>query len=594
MNSTPFTRIDSPRGWRRLPRHLLLSLLPWIACWVSVPLAAQNEGEGAFGEAIEVRVVNLEVVVTADGRRVTGLGPDDFVITVDGEPVTIEFFTEVREGRAVAAPEESETASLPALSTGELVGTSYLVFLDEYFSEPLERDRWVDSLVDQLPLLRPEDRMAVVAYDGDRVEMLSTWSQSTTDLERVLQRAKERLAYGHQRRDEIRTFDLARTIRARDDLLLADGRPSAGDGSFEPPQIDERQEIARLTDQVQGAVRAASSALRSFAAPPGRKVLLLAAGGWPNRPARWVTDTRASTGIEEEFPSGDTLYGPLIETANRLSYTIYSVDVPGLSSVRGTSGAGTAGIDLPRGLLSDRAVDELARRQQRQRLDRNEEEDAALDLIARETGGRSFLNADSLDALARVVEDTRSYYWLGFTPDWQGDDAEHQIVVEPRRRDFAVRSRQSYSDLSRQTEVSMMAESALLFGSPPTAAPLAVEFGPPTKAGFGKVSVPLWITIPLSEVTFLPVQGGFYAEMELHIAVRDEKGDTVEVPVLPINVQGRAAPRPGQNKFFETTITLRKRKHEVVVSLHDRLSGEVLSTRLEFDPARVDPELRRE
>ena len=571
-------------------RRSLSTALFWtaIVCGLGLPLEAQDERAGLFGEVIDVRVVNLEVVVTEKGIRVTGLRPDDFILTVDGKEVAIEYFTEVLGGRAVVRGDEPEAPSLPALAPGEAVGTSYLVFLDEYFSEPTHRDRLIDTLVAQLPLLNLEDRMAIVAYDGKQVEMLSTWSQSVESLTRVLERAKLRRAYGLERLEETRSFDLARAITERDEAIfgqgLSGGQVNAGEGSFERLGIDQRQQIALITDQVKRAVLAASSALRGFAGPPGRRVFMLASGGWPNSPAVWMAGDRTSASFEGEYAWGEGLYGPLIETANRLSYTIYSIDVPGSRSLSGTTGAGTAGIGVPQMGLNARQVAAIAARMQQRLRDRNLDEDATLTSIARKTGGRAFLDAASLRAFEGTVEDTRTYYWIGFTPNWQGDDAEHRVDIKARGRGLDVRSRQSFSDLSRQTEVAMMVESSLLFGSLPGATPLVATFGTPEKAGRGKVVVPLRIDVPVGDVTFLPVQNGWLAEMELHVAVQNEKGDTAEIPVMPLTVQARVPPRPGQSKAFFATIEMRKRKHTVVVSLYDQLSGKIMSTRMDVDP----------
>ena len=40
-------------------------------------------------------------------------------------------------------------------------------------------------------------------------------------------------------------------------------------------------------------------------------------------------------------------------------------------------------------------------------------------------------------ALETVVTDTRSYYWIGFTPKWQGDDHAHRVDVAVRDRQRA-------------------------------------------------------------------------------------------------------------------------------------------------------------
>lgn len=68
------------------------------------PALGQDAPAASFMETIEVRMLNLEVVVSdRDGQRVTGLGRDDFRLLVDGEEVPIQFFNEVRDGRVVGS-----------------------------------------------------------------------------------------------------------------------------------------------------------------------------------------------------------------------------------------------------------------------------------------------------------------------------------------------------------------------------------------------------------------------------------------------------------------------------------------------------------
>ena len=102
-------------------------------------LVAQEAGDvaGPFSEVIDVRVVNLEVVVTdADGRRVQGLGPEDFVLHVDRQQIPIEYFTEVRHGAAVSAADEPGLRAVPSLEPGVAVTTNYLVFMTNTSPSP--------------------------------------------------------------------------------------------------------------------------------------------------------------------------------------------------------------------------------------------------------------------------------------------------------------------------------------------------------------------------------------------------------------------------------------------------------------------------
>src|SRR5215213_10895805 len=87
-----------------------------------------------FEEVIDVRVVNVEVVVTdADGKRVRGLSPADFRLLVDGREVPLDYFSEIADGRAATPPATAEGSAAP-VSPAEPVGRSYLVFIDDSFS----------------------------------------------------------------------------------------------------------------------------------------------------------------------------------------------------------------------------------------------------------------------------------------------------------------------------------------------------------------------------------------------------------------------------------------------------------------------------
>ena len=564
----PTPSMTARYGRRRTPRRLLGIALGTLACLASTaPALAQGEEPvrvppPVFGEVIDVRVVNLEVVVTEKGVRVSGLGPDDFVLEVDGRETPIEYFTEVVGGTAVTP--EAAAGTVPALAPGQTVGTSYLVFIDDYFSLPTDRDRILRKLQDQLSFLQPEDRMAVVAYDGTKVAMLSTWSQSQSELHTVFRKAMERPALGLQRRSERRVFELDRAqgfgpeIDAEVPLLPVSGLT-----------IEEQQLVDLIGNQVERIILAANSALRSFANPPGRKVMLLMSGGWPNNPTQWVvTDPDRAITVNDYF-DGNELFVPLVETANRLSYTLYPIDVPGI---------GTTGVDA-----ADTQVDQAALRRNRS-FDREREEELALTSMARDTGGRALLDSAGLDPMQRVFEDTRSYYWIGFTPSWQGDDQEHKVEIRARRGGLKVRTRGSFSDLSRETEVTMMVESSLLFGSPPTAAPLAVEVGEGKRAGFGKVLVPLRIAIPVGELTFLPQGDKWLADTELRVAVLDEDGNTADIPVYPLGIRTGSPPEATDFTVFETQIKIRKKPHDMVVSIYDKPSGKILSAKIQVDP----------
>ncbi|MDH3744905.1 MAG: VWA domain-containing protein [Acidobacteriota bacterium] len=523
---------------------------------------------GIFGEILDVRVVNIEVVVTdRSGIPVRGLSADDFRLLVDGREVPVDYFSEIRGG--VVMDEEAGGAELlpgvPALGPGKAVGTSYLVFVDDFFSLATDRDRVLDTMIEDLPLLAPEDRMAVVAFDGSDLEMLSTWSQSAERLRRVLRDAKNRPARGLQRQVERRQFELASS--PFESLVLtgaADGLPT-----FRTELgVDERAYVSRLSDQLNRSVAAAAATLRSFAKPPGRKVMVLLSGGWPFIPADFVVGDISRAIVDREGPFGDNLYRRLSETANLLGYTIYPVDLPGFNQ---------SSVDVSRRTsLQTGAIESGFLREQ--------EVHDTLRFLAQETGGRAMINAQRFDAFANAVADTRSFYWLGFSPARVWDDERHSVRVEVKNADFLVRSRRGFLDSSRHREVNMAIESSLLFGNSAGSATLEALVAEPVLAGRNRMSVVLQVAIPMDRVTFLPVDGGLATQLELRIGVVDEDGQQAEMPVIPLGLTSPTEPSPGARGNYESTLILRRKRHRVVVAIYDPLSGRILSTGLEIQP----------
>ena len=145
-----------------------------------LPAAAQESPlPDLFSEVIDVRVVNVEVVVTdREGNRIRGLDAADFELRVDGESVPVDYFTEIDEGIARTNAEGDAIGAVSSLVAGEPVATNYLVFIDEYFAVRRDRDRVLERLEQDLGRLGAHDRVALVAFDGQNVSQLTDWTGS--------------------------------------------------------------------------------------------------------------------------------------------------------------------------------------------------------------------------------------------------------------------------------------------------------------------------------------------------------------------------------------------------------------------------------
>ena len=597
----PIGRETSPRAGLRLSLGTAATFLGSVLFALAATADAQSDARSGktppppgFVETVDVRVVELEAVVEHKGKRVEGLTADDFQLWVDGKATPIDFFSEIRSGTLAAtdattdstAGSKAGTGSLPIqpspklseLTKSSVVPNYFLVFIDDYFSLPTYRNQVISNLRKQLQVLRPEDRMAIVAYDGRVVEMLSSWSADRSHLERALRRASDRPAYGLQRRSEWQqalSRMQYRGQRAPGSSFTSIGFSGSGSGSAGRftgggPTLVIESDIATKVSRV---AEAAASSLRAFAGPSGRRMLLLLSGGLPSLggfglPVDYngLFSTLAPLAASQD---ARRLFSPVVEAANLLGFTIYPVDLARLGSAYGTAEA-----------RSPREAD-LIRRSER---DSEYLVQDSLYFLAEETGGIPLLKGARRHALRKIADDARSYYSIGFSPSWQANDRPREIRLRTKTKGHKVRARRGYADLSRSSLMSFRVESAHQFDVPlPRAADLDVEFGTPSDAGIGKVHVPLKVRIPLEGIALLPTRNGLTASLELRVAATDDRGHRADLGVIPVELSFADAGEVGREMIWKTTLKLRKRNHRLLFALYDPIGDALRARRVELE-----------
>jgi VWFA-related protein len=504
------------------------------------PVAAVLPPE--FGERIDVRAVDVEVVVTdAKGQRVRGLTVADFKLLVDGREERIDSFAEVKEGQTAPSTPTAEPAARAALpggiAAGGRVGTSYLVFLDDAFCLANQRNAVLATLRSDLALLGPGDRMAVVAFDGRGLTVLSGWTAEVAALEKAFTAAAGRKAYGDaivagRRADRRAQATTAEDLDESVDLLRANGW-----------DLEEIRALGQHAGGIGRAAVAAADALRGLPLPAGRRVMMLLAGGWP-----WDGDPRTLR--------------PLTTAANLLGYTLYPVNVPGSDPLSEIVDADTEGGD---GVTTWQQLSELA-----------------LQSLARATGGVAALNRDH--AFRQVVEDARSYYWLGFSPIWKADDRPHSIRIEVRRPGLTARGRSRFYDLSHATSAVMTAESILSVGGDPARKRLGVTAGAMKLIDETTMELPLVFAVPAETLIQLP-QGatGYPVEGNLSIASMDSGGGRGVLPGRALRVTLPAAPHPGVVVRFHSVLKLSRTRQRLVFTVNGA-DGDPVWNELEVKP----------
>ncbi|MCG8461292.1 MAG: hypothetical protein MI919_33820, partial [Holophagales bacterium] len=149
-------------------------------------------GDTVFTDSIEVRMFNLQVHVwDRDAQTVRGLGPDDFVVRIDGRVAEVEAADWVEpslvEAGVLALPAGTDTRSpppTPPAAGNRQQPLAMVIFVQNDF-EPsrlrgfLRTFPKVEMLLRRLP---PEDRIALVSFDHH----LKLRADFTTDRDRIV------------------------------------------------------------------------------------------------------------------------------------------------------------------------------------------------------------------------------------------------------------------------------------------------------------------------------------------------------------------------------------------------------------------------
>lgn len=152
----------------------------WItaaaAAWTMALVAPAGQQPPVFRSGVDVVSVDA-LVVTDEGRPIEGLGPDDFVLTVDGKPravVSAQFVgaSDASEKTTPAAPR-----SLPDFSTNDLSATGRIVLLvvDRTNIRQGEGRHAMAGVARLVEELSPGDRIGLFTFPsgGPQVEITS-------------------------------------------------------------------------------------------------------------------------------------------------------------------------------------------------------------------------------------------------------------------------------------------------------------------------------------------------------------------------------------------------------------------------------------
>ena len=351
---------------------------------------------------VEVRVVLLDVVVTnKKGEPVTGLKKDQFTVLEDGTPENIASFEEHHDTPHISSPQATANSSAPlppntytSSQTVQPSDSMNVLLLDWVNTQPADQVYVRTQVVKYLKTIPPGTRLAIFALTPE----LRIVQGFTTETARLLAAINDRKAGATTKSVGL----LATQSRKAADQELIEMMTRADTA---PVAIDAVRDFQSTTSNKETGDRSALTIaglreLQSYlSAIPARKNVFWFAAEFPIN----------------SFPGAGPGGGPIINFSGALRQTadqfgpdriaIYPISAAGRTEVAGFDPS--QGLDRRAGVtMSDQRADASSGPQQ-----------AAMETIAKETGGAAFYNTNALDReVTRAVEDAAHYYTLSYSP----------------------------------------------------------------------------------------------------------------------------------------------------------------------------------
>jgi VWFA-related protein len=389
---------------------------------------------------VGVDAVRIDAVVTdKDGRIVTDLTAKDFELRQDGkvQNITLARFVPVQTSAEQPRPPEpvvkkGEPAPPPPpatkLSKAQVQRSIALVVDDLSLSaESFEYTRQgLHKFIDTQ--LQPTDLVALVRTSAPG----GTMQPFTTD-RRLLHAQVDGMRWTAMSRNGVESFEAVQGSF----LGIGMAAPPGGQGpavpGIDPTDFSVVNDLRRHMSAA-GTLGALNLIIRGASELPGRRAIVLLSEGF----ALMTNDH----GAYEPEPRTRLALDRAIEAALRHGVVVYSVDARGLQTGRMLASDNVVGNANPGNAEGDR---------KRFILDTQE----GLTYVAEQTGGIAALNTNDIGAgIARVVNDIRSYYILGYTPD-ENTFAKpgktprlHKIALKVKRPGLTVRTRKTFLGIS--------------------------------------------------------------------------------------------------------------------------------------------------
>jgi VWFA-related protein len=549
--------------WVRCTLAVLLALAtPGAMAWTpSSPQAPGQAPRATFKSGLDLVVVNV-VVRDKAGMPVRGLTRDDFVVLEDGKPQTVSSFDF----------EEIENAAVPSMETTTVLGA---------LGRPAAPAAATPAAGEARPTADMKDRRLIVLfYDlgAMQPEEVSRAVQSGRDYVNAKMAPADILAVVSLTTslavDQDFTADRTALLAALNRLSPVEGSSAAAstDAEIAPDTgnafvADDTEFNIFNTDRRLDALRAVADVLAGI---EQKKSIIYFSGG-----------------VTQQGMDNQAALRTLVDRAVRANVSIYAADTRGLAALPAGGDASTASV-RGTGAFSGRAMSS-----QRESFSAAQD---TLTTIAEDTGGKAFFDVNEFaEVFDKVVEDTSSYYLLGYTSTNPARDGRfRRIRVTLKQPGYKLEFRSGYyapRDFahSGRDDRAQQLQEKLLSDLPLTDLPVHGSAGY-FRLQANRYFVPVWFIVPGSQVQFSRASDKERATLDVLGVIRDGQNrpvawiqDTVKLAVAATEEVRR------RNVQYGTSFELPPGLYRLKAVIRENQLGTIGS----FDSTLVVPNLDR-
>ena len=455
------------------PKLYMIYRINRIAVWLLVLCLAVNlYGQDQEQEVVRIttNLVQLDLVVTKDGKQIKDLKPEDFEILEDGRRQTITHFAYVSTNPAppnTEAPKIDIAAPrIPKPPLPQEIKRTIAIVVDDLgmsFQSMANLRTYLPKFLNEN--LRPNDLIAIIRTGGE----VGALQQFTSDT-RVLSSAIADLKWNPCSR-------VGTSVIAPERSLVAITPPEpalhgrtdrlTNSGQVDRPTLAKESNPCAVGNTVSYTVAALRFILKGMRELPGRKSMMVISDNLPlydqeMAPAdfgfkRPVREDETLIDVWTQATSYTDKLNSLAQLAIRGSVVIYGVSSQRLQTT-GPEPADEISFPpalsqiKPRGSDQEETLTKLTRTRSLELL-RNTD---AGELLAKETGGFFVRNKNDF-ALDRIFEDQNGYYVIGYRPESTTFDRRfHTIQARVKRGGFAVRTRSGFYGVEQEKASSQL------------------------------------------------------------------------------------------------------------------------------------------